>query len=184
MLNECYRLGQTVTYLPLTWQQAAGEKKESFNRQIQRLNTTLSTSTWAITELQPTRRLSLLLPGCDAAAILCMHHHAVFQHMSFWWTLLSKAALTIVSGHIFVIRHKAWQRAGAPLLELKRIQANDHKWRVVAAETFLSGRNNPHWLGQTSSGQAQRVNVLKWATKVRSLILSFTCKTLKEKVHF
>ena len=78
MLNECYHLRQTVTYLPLTWQQATGEAGKSFNRQTEWLNTTWSTSTWAITELQPTRSLSLLLPGCDAAAILRMQDHACF----------------------------------------------------------------------------------------------------------
>lgn len=57
---------------------SGGGGEESFNRQTERLNTTRNTSTWAIIELQPTRRLSLLLPGCDAAAIRCMQDHACF----------------------------------------------------------------------------------------------------------
>lgn len=147
---------------------SGGGGEESFNRQTERLNTTWSTSTWAIIELQPTRRLSLLLPGCDAAAILCMQDHACFIICHLVDAFIRSCLCEYCErAHFFDFPQTPWQRVSALLLTKKNTTLN-HKLTVLVAQTFLRGRaalqaEITSLVGvNLRGGRSQRINVLLW----------------------
>lgn len=116
---------------------SGGGGEQSFNRQTQRLNTRRSTSTWAIRELQPTRRLGLLLPGCDAAAILCMQDHACFIIGHLVDAFIHCREYDAGSSYLFFLFTTT--PFSALLLTIKNTTLN-HKLIVLVAQTFLRGR--------------------------------------------